>query len=166
MLRSNRCKPNEQEKFVDPCTTFELQHLPLQLLKFLTKLNMIAHLLNTFSSLFFAFVFHSFFHPFFALFLQHNRSNNKTQRKTAATLDRTWCKHKEESKQLDLSKQRLGFFCGFLALDSRMGKTKLKRIDLATKIQILPCKPCSEYQMMRHRLQRRGCSRGGPIFTA
>jgi len=54
VLRSNRCKPNEQEKFVDPCTTFELQHLPLQLLKFLTKLNMIAQLLNTFSSLFFA----------------------------------------------------------------------------------------------------------------
>ena len=157
MLRSNRCKPNEQEKFVAPCTIFELQHLPLQLLKFLTKLNMIAQLINTFS-LFLLFLS--------LLFLQHNRSNNKTQRKTTATLDRTWCKHKEESKQLDLSKQRLGFFCGFLALDSRMGKTKLKRIDLATKIQILPCKPCSEYQMIRPRLRRRGSSRGGPIFTA
>ena len=67
MLRSNRCKPNEQEKFVDPCTTFELQHLPLQLLKFLTKLNMIAHLLNTFSSLFFA-LFSLFFLAFFLSF--------------------------------------------------------------------------------------------------
>ena len=67
MLRSNRCKPNEQEKFVDPCTTFELQHLPLQLLKFLTKLNMIAQLLNTFSSLFLLF-FQFFLSPIFCSF--------------------------------------------------------------------------------------------------
>ena len=126
MPRSNRCKPNEQEKFVDPCTTFEPQHLPLQLLKFLTKLNMIAHVLNTFSSSFFS-LFSALFFCFFHSFLQHNRSNNKTQIKIAATLDRTWCKHKEESKQLDLSKQRLGFFCGFLALDSRMGKNQTKK---------------------------------------
>ena len=117
-------------------------------------------------SFFCSFYFTLCFLYFLLTFLQHNRSNNKTRRKTAATLDRTWCTHKEETKQLDLSKQRLGFFCGFLALDSRMGKTKLKRTDLATMIQILPCKPFSEYQMMRPRLRRRGSTRGGPIFTA
>ena len=64
----------------------------------------------------------------FALFFAAQQIQQQDSKKTAATLDRTWCKHKEESKQLDLSNKGLDFFWLFgFGLQDGENQTKKDR---------------------------------------